>query len=250
MIDLRVCLETPLAAARVAFVLSTTQFPALSKLHLWGAARPSIIPPLVSDLSADFADSDQGVPWDSSQVDCFICRLARLLLLHTLSLSFNSEDGENCMELEPVACPIQLQKLQALRVDVNLNSRTRLDLDWLQRQPCSLLEVGVSMFTSGLTRHSALLLQLGRLELSHLYLAVMAAWAQPAQKLWASLAVEALRLHVLWDEAFACPDTALAALPRCSGRTIIFRPAASEHSRLYVHWAALTRHGADIAIDL
>ena len=251
MAELRIFSGTPLGAARVDHGLSTTCFTALSKLHLWGAAKPSIIPLMVSDLSAEFACSDEGVPWDSSQVDCFICRLARLPLLHTLSLSFYSGFGDDdYVELERIACPIQLHKLQALRVNVNLHSHTRLDLEWLQRQPCSLLEVGITIFTSGLAHHSALLLQLGRLEVSHLYLTVMAAWAQSAQKLWASLAVKALRLHISSHKAFALPSTALAALPRCSGRTIIFAPDDSDHIRLYIDWAALTRHGADIAIDL
>ena len=242
--------DTPYAAARVDLVLSTARFPALSKLTFWGAAKPSIIPLMLSDLSAEFTRRSEAVPWDRSQVDSFIFCLARLPLLRTLTLSFCSKNGDAWMELERVACPIQLHKLQALYVGVNIDSHTRLDLEWLQRQPCSLLEVGANVFTSSLNHHSALLLQLGRLPLSHLYLTVMAAWAQPAQKLWASLAVKALRLHVRSFEAFAHPSTALAALSRCSGCTFIFAPASPAHSRLYIEWAALTRHGMDIAIDL
>ena len=242
--------RSPLMAAVADHLLSVTP-PALSDLQVHGSDKPCFIPLSVTKVHANFACPSDARPWDSSQVDSFLYHCARLPRLHELTIGstnhFAPDDGMDAVRL---TCPIQLPHVDRLAVSLTLNSHTDIDLAWLQRQPCDLLNVGVSIFTWDSARHSALIQQLSRLDLHNLRLLIDADGSdcQATQQLWSSLHVQEAQIILGPSSCKAAAKSrmTLAALPCSSRRMWIFPYAGS----LFIPWAALAHPGGDIAIDL
>ena len=222
-----------LAVMQAGHVLSSCIGPV--SLELVGTHAPSALPPNMVSVRLKLVEPRAGgAPFkrcDPLTPHALMYSAARLCSsLKHVSLA--------CKEVAvQLAWPFTLPQLDTLRLELSLRCGTSIDLSWLQRQPCSRLDMVVAVLTDQPSEHQLMVQQLLQLSMHNLTVRWQVALTPDLQLLWQRpFPCRRIRLEL----AAPMPD-ALHALP-CSPVLVI----ESYHHDLSVEWAAVSRHAAQI----
>ena len=228
--------DSSLAAAQAEEMFSHTS--TVSELRLLGSHKPSA-PATISELSVHF-DCHEGSTWDAGQPDAFLYR-ARKLLLQRLSLKFPAG-----LEQVQLACPIELSSIQKLCLDLHFGDRSLVHLGWLQRQPCGLLYLHITLRTSIAAQHRALVAEMSKLKLDGLDLELHAPFSQALQDMWYRLRIPSWRL-IVCSPCIFYRSGPLRCLPQGASR---LRITIKGSRPVFMTWSALAAHAAIITIHM
>ena len=161
-LDLR-C-SSVLEAAQAELMMQ--QCGAITALLLSGSHMPALLPSAVTELTAIFGPPPK-CGCHTTQLDALIYRAALLPQLRRLEI-------ELCATGQPAAlllqAPVQLPVLHTLVIFEVQLSAPEIDLRWVQRQPCSILELNMIADTPDIAKHAAVVKQLSLMTISSLSL--------------------------------------------------------------------------------
>ena len=206
-----------------------------------GLHCPTSFPPAMQALVMKFAREFEWdeLAWDAEMPQALLCTLARQRQppLEELVLLFEVAGPHLCG-------PFLLAPLR-VRLEFALGDKMTCDLSWLQHQPCTRLEVRVSIDTALPTQHQHMLAQLQRLPLDKLILSWNVMFTLELQKRWQGLTpCKELELKLRHPMPYT-----LQALPRCPRICIsLFRPLAVDWAAVTVHAAQYSFHGYPASI--
>ena len=230
---LQVNCSTALAAMQAGHVLSGCSGPVF--LYLNASHPPCALPPNMLSLQVVLAKARDGNfllrHYEPSTAEALLYSAVR----HCSSLQHVSLDFK--VASVQLSGTFYLPRLDSLRVKISLQPSLCIDLSWLQRQPCSRLDISVAVGTADIAQHQCLVDQLLHLPVTHLTVRWQVALTPELQLMWQRpFPCKRIRLEL----ASPMPD-ALRALP-CSSVLIV----ESHRHPLTVQWAAVTRHAARI----
>ena len=151
------CTSMP-EAAQAGFLLA--QCSAVTVLSLSGAYMPAVLPSTVTELTASFSP-----PGNTTQPDALIYYAALLPQLRKLELHLSSKGQPKAVSLQAA---VQLPPLQTFSIFGIRLSAADVDLQWVQQQPCSNLELDIVADTSDVAKHAAIVEQLSQMTLHRL----------------------------------------------------------------------------------
>ena len=231
--------NSALEAAQADFLLKLCS--AVTVLSLSGNYMPALLPASVTELSAGFSNPAE-CECSTSQLDAVLYHAALLPQLRTLDLHLCTTGQPAAVSLQP---PIQLSFLQSLTIYTIRMSAPMIDLNWVQQQACSKVDLQIEADTPDITKHAAVLEQLSRLPPVSLSLEINmdVPFTSELQTLRSRLEVTYLRLGM-----FAATLAPLQMLPCCS--VLCWEYIPPESGPVYVTWQALTRQPAKISMDV
>ena len=239
-----------LNAAKADHILSKLD---ISELSVWGYWMPSFFPQTLQKLSFLIGHhylhpGHDEQHFQEAQADSVLYRLERLPHLHTLRIKLQPEFAIR------LSCPVQLPSLRSLylrfAVEDELDPASLdYDLSWVHRQPAvTSLSFEIYLASKSIPQHAAMLKQLMGLRIDRLHLDLRGSFTHECQTLWAGLrSVQALHLQVYREAAFP-PRDALNMVPGSCAKLLI-EPRPYGDTTMYINWAALSRHAANIRID-
>ena len=205
--DIRLGCSSMLAVVQAGHVLSSCSGPVA--LDLVGSYAPSALPPNMLSLRVELV----GIASHSLLTHCDPSTPQALMYSAARHCSSLKRVSLACKEAAvQLACPFTLPKLDSLRFELSLQHGPAMDLSWLQRQPCSRLDILVAVTTDWPSQHQHLVNQLLQLTMHNLTVRWQVELTPELQLMWERpFPCQRIRLEI-----YAPIPDALHALPYSS----------------------------------